>query len=230
MAHVNSDNHPLDRPAWHALMEKHMDIAIKGELSARYPPEYSVIATTIDSSEEAFKDLAKIVNKGEVIGLIAKRPAKDSPEWKELRESTVIQMTIDERLPVKGLDIVELEIKDIPDVVGLVEATKPGPFAKRTVELGRYIGIRSEEKLVAMAGERFRMNGYSEISAVCVLPEYRGKGYAKELSSILVNAILDQGDIPYLHVSPLNTAAVALYEKLGFTKRRDVPGWVMMRV
>ena len=222
--------HPLDRPAWHALLEKHMDIAVRGELSARYPPDYSVIATTVDGSPEAFQDLAKIVNKGEVIGLIAKKPPKESTEWKELRESTVIQMTMNERLPVKGLEIVELGVEDIPEVVGIVETTKPGPFAKRTVELGRYIGIRVDGKLVAMAGERFRMNGYSEISAVCVLPEYRGKGYAKELSSVLVNYILDQGDVPYLHVSPLNTAAVALYEKLGFKKRRDVPGWVMMRV
>jgi predicted GNAT family acetyltransferase len=137
-------------------------------------------------------------------------------------------MVAEKHLPVKDMEIVDLSVEDIPEVLELVKITQPGPFAERTVELGRYIGIRSDNRLVAMAGERFRMNGHSERART--LPEYRGNGYARELSSVLVNAILDQGDVPYLHVSPNNTVAISLYEKLGFKKRRDVPGWVMMRV
>jgi len=210
-------------------MEKHSEIAIRGSVAARYPPEYSVIAATPDDSEESYRDLARIVKKGEIIGLIAMRPEPDNPDWNTLRESSVIQMVAEKRLPVEDIDTVELTVEDIPEVLELVTVTEPGPFAERTVELGRYIGIRRDGRLVAMAGERFRMNGYSEISAVCTLPEYRGRGYARALSSILVNVILDQGDIPYLHVSPKNTPAIRLYESLGFTKRRDVPGWVLMR-
>jgi len=201
-----------------------------GKLSARYPPEYHAIAATQDGSEEAFRDLATIVEKGEIIGLIAKRPKPGNPDWKILQESLVIQMIGGKRLPETDIYYVELTAADIPEVLELVSITKPGPFSQRTVELGRYIGIREDGKLVAMAGERFKVDGYTEISAVCTLPEYREKGYATALSGVLVNAILDQGDIPYLHVSVKNTPAIRLYEKLGFKRRREIPGWALMRV
>ena len=212
------------------MIGKHSDIAIMGKLSARYPPEYHAIAATPDGSEEAFRDLATIVEKGEIIGLIAKRPKPGNPDWKILQESMVIQMVGGKRLPEIDIDYVELNAKDIPEVLELVSITKPGPFSQRTVELGRYIGIREDGKLVAMAGERFKVDGYTEISAVCTLPEYRGRGYATALSGVLVNAILDEGDTPYLHVSVKNPSAISLYEKLGFTRRKEVPGWALMRV
>jgi predicted GNAT family acetyltransferase len=229
---LTSDNssHPLDRPGWNSLNGKHSDLAIRGKISARYQPEYQAMAATLDGSEEAFRDLATIVKKGEIIGLIAKRPKPGNPDWKILQESLVIQMVGGERLPETDIDYVELSTKDIPEVLELVSITKPGPFFPRTVELGRYIGIREDGKLVAMAGERFKVDGYTEISAICTLPDYRGRGYATALSSVLVNAILDGGDIPYLHVSVKNTSAIRLYEKLGFTRRKEVPGWALMRV
>ena len=158
------------------------------------------------------------------------RPKPENLNWKILRGSSVIQMVGEKRLPVKDIDTVKLTVDNIPEMFELVFITQSGSFAERTVELGRYIGIRQDDRLVAMAGERFKVNGYTEISAVCTLPDYRERGYATALSSILVNTILDQGDIPYLHVSPKNESAVQLYEGLGFKKRRDVPGWVLMRV
>ena len=229
---MTSDNssHPLDRPGWNSLNGKHSDIALNGKISARYPTEYHAIAATPNGSEEAFHDLATIVKKGEIIGLIAKRPDSGNPDWKILMESLVHQMVCEKQLPETDVEYVELSVKDIPEVLELVSITKPGPFAQRTVELGRYIGIRKDGELVAMAGERFKVEGYTEISAVCTLPEYRGKGYATALSSVLVNTIFEQGDIPFLHVSVKNTPAIRLYEGLGFTKRRDVPGWALMRV
>ena len=229
---MTSDNssHPLDRPGGNSLNGKHSDIALNGKISARYPTEYHAIAATPDGSEEAFHDLATIVKKGEIIGLIAKRPDSGNPDWKILMESLVHQMVCEKQLPETDVEYVELSVKDIPEVLELVSITKPGPFAQRTVELGRYIGIRKDGKLVAMAGERFKVEGYTEISAVCTLPEYRGKGYATALSSVLVNTIFEQGDIPFLHVSVKNTPAIRLYEGLGFTKRRDVPGWALMRI
>jgi predicted GNAT family acetyltransferase len=105
-------------------------------------------------------------------------------------------------------------------MLNLVELTKPGPFAKRTPELGSYLGIREAAKLVAMAGERLKPFGYTEISAVCTHPDYQGRGYASSLVSILIRRITKRNETPFLHVRTENVNAIRVYEKLGFKIRR----------
>lgn len=107
-------------------------------------------------------------------------------------------------------------------MTALVAHTKPGPFGPRTVELGRYLGIRRNGRLVAMAGERLRPTGWTEISAVCTDPEWRGRGFARDLVLGLSASITAAGDRPFLHVVESNVAALRLYEQLGFTMRRSV--------
>jgi predicted GNAT family acetyltransferase len=86
--------------------------------------------------------------------------------------------------------------------------------------LGQYIGIRVEGALAAMAGERMRFGRFVEISAVCVDPDHRGKGYAAILVTRLAQRLQVQALTPILHVFADNASAIALYEKLGFAKRR----------
>jgi predicted GNAT family acetyltransferase len=104
-------------------------------------------------------------------------------------------------------------------MVELASLTKPGPFGRRTHELGTYLGIRSEGKLVAMAGERLKVPGYTEVSAVCTHPEHTGKGYARVLMTEMMQCIRDRGETPFLHVRRDNRRAVELYERLGFRTR-----------
>jgi predicted GNAT family acetyltransferase len=101
----------------------------------------------------------------------------------------------------------------------LLRGRNPGPFGPRTRELGQYIGIRVDGALAAMAGERMRLDGFVEISAVCVDPEHRGRGYAALLVAWLVRKLREEGATPFLHVFPDNLSAIALYERLGFTAR-----------
>jgi predicted GNAT family acetyltransferase len=103
----------------------------------------------------------------------------------------------------------------------LAEQTNPGPFGPRTHELGQYIGVRVDGALAAMAGERLRLHGAVEISAVCVSPEHRGKGYAAFLVAWLVRKLREEGAMPFLHVFTENPA-IALYERLRFTKRKTL--------
>jgi len=111
----------------------------------------------------------------------------------------------------------------------LVELTKPGPFAARTIALGSYIGIRQGGQLVAMAGERMRFDGFTEISAVCTHPDHRGRGHAFFLVGTLMRSILERGETPFLHIYSDNTSAAALYRKLGFTYRRSIAVTVLKR-
>ena len=97
-----------------------------------------------------------------------------------------------------------------------LSVTKPGPFGPRTIELGHYIGIRRQGVLVAMAGERMRLDGFTEISGVCVEPAYRGHGFAADLVGSLASSIAARTEVPFLHVFSSNHAAIALYRKLRF--------------
>ncbi len=92
----------------------------------------------------------------------------------------------------------------------------------RTIELGTYLGIRDQGALVAMAGTRMHLDGFTEISAVCTDDEHRGRGLAKLLVARLVDEILGRGEVACLHVVTTNTPAIRLYESLGFTTRREM--------
>jgi len=116
----------------------------------------------------------------------------------------------------------DLDISQVDEMLALVEVTKPGPFFRRTPELGSYLGIREKGQLVAMAGERLRPLGHTEISAVCTHPEYRGRGYASSLVSTLIQEISKRGEIPFVHVRTENVGAIRVYEKLGFKTRRII--------
>ena len=110
----------------------------------------------------------------------------------------------------------------------LTALTKPGPFGSRTHELGTYLGIRCEGQLVAMAGERLKVPGYTEVSAVCTHPEHTGKGYARVLMTEIMRSIGERGETPFLHVRLDNVRAVEIYERLGF-RTRGIWHYVVLR-
>jgi predicted GNAT family acetyltransferase len=107
-------------------------------------------------------------------------------------------------------------------MVELAELTEPGPFRKSTSELGTFFGIFASGRLVAMAGQRTRPSGFIEVSAVCTHPDARGQGYAEILTARVVDDILRQDAIPFLHVLAENRSAIRVYERCGFIQRRGL--------
>jgi predicted GNAT family acetyltransferase len=120
-------------------------------------------------------------------------------------------------------------VADVPEMLELVAQTEPGPFLTRTVELGDYLGIRRDGALVAMAGERFRLDGWTEISAVCTSLDHRGQGLASQLVGALIAGIQRRSERVFLHVLSTNTAAIGLYEELGFRVRQTATLAVVTR-
>ncbi|MFJ6796081.1 GNAT family N-acetyltransferase [Streptomyces sp. NPDC091268] len=212
----------LDNPVWAALTGPHRGFAETGPrgLAARYRADATPFAALSDPADpRAWADLAELVGPGEgvwVTGLL-------TPPAGWVTAAAVPGVQLDGRA-VRAEDdaeAVRLGPADVPQMLELVALTRPGPFFDRTVELGTYLGIRRGGRLVAMAGERMRPAGWSEISAVCTHPGHRGEGLAGRLVRAVAAAVRERGDSPFLHVAADNAAAVRLYESMGFTRRRE---------
>jgi predicted GNAT family acetyltransferase len=80
-----------------------------------------------------------------------------------------------------------------------------------------------------MAGERMKPANYTEITAVCVHPTHRGRGYAQAVLAAVGRQILARGEIPFLHVFSDNDSAIALYRRQGMEIRRRMHVTVLGR-
>lgn len=128
-----------------------------------------------------------------------------------------------------GLAIAPLTEADAPQMLALATLTRPGPFFARTHKLGDFVGVKQEGRLVAMAGERMKPTGFTEVSGVCTDPDHRGLGYAGALMRVVAARILERGETPFLHTYASNTGAIGLYQSLGFALRREMTMTVLAR-
>ena len=212
----------LDNAAWHSLTGAHATLAMGGALARRFSPDVAPFAGVGDAPG-GFEALSALVGAGESLVMCAKAGVPVIPGLEAVPVGRVMQMVYRGRPPAPdAADIVVLTPFDVPEMRALAALTKPGPFEGRTIELGRYCGIRRDGKLVAMAGERLRPPGFSEISAVCTHPEHRGTGHARRLVEVLQAMILDRGETPFLHVFDTNEGAERLYRNMGYETRERI--------
>lgn len=213
---------PLDNPIWFALTTEHQLLARSHGLARRYPPDVSPLAAFLHPTEDAFADLQRLVSPGEHVALFTASPLDVPGGWQVNRSRWIDQMICEASLDSPHLAPLPLGTTDVPDMLDLTAATEPGPFLPQTIQLGSYFGIRaSDGRLVAMAGERLQSTAFAEISAVCTLPEFRGRGYARALVTFIAAQILAAGKTPFLHVKSENGAKV-VYQKIGFRLRAAI--------
>jgi ribosomal protein S18 acetylase RimI-like enzyme len=215
-------SHPLDNPAFSSLTGPHAGIARTAGRAVRYPADVSPFCGLPAQPGAAdWAAAARLISQDETVVFPA---LGGSPPlgWETVGIGDGVQLVADGLAPEPDPEAVPLGAADVPDMLSLTERTKPGPFLPRTIELGRYLGIRRDGDLIAMAGERFRPPGYTEISAVCTDPAWRGQGLAARLTRAVAAGITARGDTPFLHALAANTNAIRLYEQLGFRYRRDV--------
>jgi ribosomal protein S18 acetylase RimI-like enzyme len=212
----------LDNPVWAALTGPHAGLAEVCGRAARYEPGISVFAALSDPTDPAaWADLAALAGPGGE-GLIAAVAQTPPPAFEYLGGKDGVQLVDDGVRAEADPEAVVLTGADVPEILDLVDRTRPGPFSKRTVEMGTYLGLRRDGRLAAMAGERLRGPGWTEISAVCTDPEFRGQGLAARLTRAVAANIRARGDLPLLHAAHDNTAAIRLYERLGFAVRTPI--------
>lgn len=218
--------HPLDNPIWSALTTEHSMLALGGALAKRYPADIGPLSATVDQSAASYEALRALAGPGGVVVQFLVDPPTPPAGWTLVRGGGLSQMICldPERVPtapdVTGATLRRLTAGDVPAMLELTELTEPGPFRRRTFELGAFWGIFDSGRLLSMTGQRLHLPGFVELSAVCTHPDARGRGFARVLMSQVIADIRLRGKTPFLHVLPENESAIRVYERLGFTLRR----------
>ncbi|KUN80737.1 GNAT family N-acetyltransferase [Streptomyces griseoruber] len=213
-------DHPLDNAVWAALTGPHAHLAERVGRAARYPADVYAFAALADPRDPAaWADLHALAGDGTTVRI---KPVENAPDgWEITGGGEGVQLVATEEFRTEPApEAVRLGPDDVPEILDLVARTRPGPFLERTVLLGTYLGIRHRGRLIALTGERLRLDGWTEISAVCTDPDHRGKGLATRLIRAVGHGIRERGDTPFLHAAADNTPAIRLYESLGFRLRR----------
>lgn len=214
----------IRNPVWQALTTRHAPLALGDARARRYPGDVAPFFAVADASVAA-ADVVALMAPGEAgfvvdvlpDGLVAE-PVGD-----------ILQMRLTERVAAPDEPVLELGEADVPDMLELTNIAYPFFFRPRTRLLGRYVGIRVDGRLVAMAGERMATHDAQEISAICTHPEHTGRGYAARLTLHVAAGAQQRGDRAFLHVSAANTRAVDLYKRLGFVVDAVLPFWRTQR-
>ena len=212
MASTSPSDDVLDNPAWHALTGPHASFALGGDLVRRYPADVApFVAVRTWDDPRVWQALVDLVGPGQEIALSGADP--DLPDgWEELGRGEGVQLVQTDALqPVPFDEAIELGAADVSEMLALVERNQPGPFRPRTFELGRYIGIRRDGRLIAMAGERLHPQGWTEISAVSTDVEHRGQGLASRLVLDVAFHIQRRGERELMHAAATNVGAITVY-------------------
>ncbi len=220
----------LERPVWHALRTRQSAFAQGSSRALRYMSDISLFASAEDESPEALTELAALIPPdGTVLILQASSLPipKGTVAMVEAEGTQMVARSV--AVPTSSPDVIDLGEEDAAEMHALATLTKPGPFLPHTHRLGSFVGIRQGGRLVAMAGERMKLPGYTEVSGVCTHPDARGRGYAGLLSRVVSGRIMARGETPFLHAYASNHAAIRLYESLGFEVQRHMHVKVLRR-
>ena len=218
----------LDNPIWFALETVQRDFAVRNALAQCYPSEMIQFGAMEHPTPEGLAAFAQLLEHQTALVWFTPLEIEAFPNCLELvMKLSISQMICQNLNPTPTLEMRELNLHDVPAMLELVNLTKPGPFSARSIELGKFWGVHRNGALVAMAGERLRLTGFTEVSGVCTHPDYRGQGLARALMARVSEQIFARGETPFLHVMGSNTGAVKVYEQLGFKWRKKIFGYVL---
>lgn len=212
--------HILDNPVWQALTGAESRFNLGNQTVTWLSEDISPFAGLPEWTPQMQELLYEQLPEGRSWSAMIAEPVVFTNRWNPVFTTSLFQMVCHRHIPfTKTADCRPLTVSDVPEMLALTALTKPGPFAKKTIEYGNYHGVFENEVLVAMAGERLHLDAYTEVSAVCTHPDYTGKGYAALLVSLIASKIIQENKTPILHVTSNNLRAIGMYEKLGFSVR-----------
>ena len=226
----SADAHVLDDVVRHSLTGAHAALGEGAPPAWRYDSEVSVFAAIEDDSDRSWTALAALTG-GHGTALFRARPIEPPRGWAVPFRGEGHQLVLDQPVPElpgpppadrdsgAAVSVRDLGTDDVAAMLELVARAQPGPFRPRTIEFGGYLGIFHDDRLVAMAGQRFQPPGYCEVSAVATHPDARRRRYASFLTAEVARRIQARGDTAFLHVAVDNVTAIPVYLGLGFAER-----------
>ena len=171
-----TDEALLDNPAYAALCGPHARFAQVSGRARRYPVDVApFLGLPWPPSAQDWRDAAALVAPGTYVA-VRLSGAEPPDGWQAVQAFDLVQMIGEQVTGADCAEAITLGAADVPEMLQLVAQTEPGPFLTRTIELGDYLGIRRDGILVAIAGERFRLDGWTEISAVVHQPRLSRSG------------------------------------------------------
>lgn len=214
----------LHNPVYNALLTGEQYHSFGTERVKYFNEEVSPFVGFDESNTNGFAELHEILPAHRRILYATTNTITPPTGWQLQHEIKGLQFVYENEKDIEGdfSNVIQLNETHIDQMIHLTAVTKPGPFGKKTIDFGHYYGIFEDEKLVAMTGQRLHVENFTEISAVCTLPVYTGKGYAYRLLLHQVQLILEQGQQPFLHVKDNNERAIALYKRIGFAISRQM--------
>ncbi|MDO9415739.1 MAG: GNAT family N-acetyltransferase [Pararhizobium sp.] len=222
--------HVLDRPIWTALTTRHSGLALGGPLAKRYPGDVSLFTAAKDDSDECLTAVAALAAPDETMLMVQAGPIRLPPGFTEVSSADLVQMVASQPfIQVQDGEILPLGAGDAEEMLALATLTKPGPFSLKAQSFGDFWGLKSNGRLIAMAGERLKAPGFTELSSVCVHPDFQAKGLGRRLSLYVGGQISARGTVPFLHSYAVNTKAIGLYESIGFRVRKELKVMVVRK-
>lgn len=222
---------PLDRPVWHALSGRQASFSRGLGAAARFVPEVGAFVGGPEDSEAVLRDVGALVSEAGFGWMLQRQASPPIPGTRIETAAECLQMTAENLAvgPPPALDTARrLTDREAGEMLALATLTEPGPFFAQTHRLGEFWGVIVDGRLAAMAGERMRLDGYTEVSGVCTHPDHRGRGYAAMLTWLVTSHILARGEAAFLHSYASNATAIALYERLGFRIRAPMSATVLV--
>lgn len=221
------DSKVLDNPVWHALQTVHKSFASGADSIKKYPSDILRMMGSEMPESADLKEIETWISPKDKLFMVGDLPPVP-PNWTIIRKLDCVQMICSE--PVKSdfksnVEMMQLAESHYGEMMELINLVQPGYFYKNTPLLGNYFGIKKDNQLVAVAGERLCLTGFTEISAVVTHPSFTGNGFAQQLIAKVANKNLDEGSVPFLHFVSTNTRARKIYELLGFKERKLIPFW-----
>ncbi|HVZ95986.1 MAG TPA: GNAT family N-acetyltransferase [Chitinophagaceae bacterium] len=227
--------HVLDNMIWNAIITGNTDIAVINGNVGAYHQDIAPFAGVREWNEKNINALYDFLPATRAVAITYLNTVSlDENKWSTLRRMDVTQMVYTNSVASFTTDnsklIVPLTEEHVPQMLELTDLTRPGPFLQRTILFGNYFGIFIDGKLVAMAGQRMHPVPYMEVSAVCTHPDFRGYGYAKAVMLHVMDIIIKNSFLPFLHVLSDNYNAIELYKSIGFSVRTTLQIDVIKKV
>jgi ribosomal protein S18 acetylase RimI-like enzyme len=216
--------HPLENPIWHALATRHAALNMGSEQVRFFHEDVSPFVAMDKWNDDDMKAMSQQVPGDRTFYVLIPRTVSIPDVFEQVYTTPIYQMVCQDFKPqqLREQEVLDMGNRDVQEMIALTALTRPGPFGPGTMKFGKYIGIRREGRLAAIAGERMKVPGFTEVSAVCTHPDFLGNGYASHLMGLLCRDIIDRNETPFLHVRADNDRAIKTYERMGFAISRDV--------